>query len=356
MNHYLKISKFLNSYDVIHTVYILCILNKDWVGVGLMEKSLQNLLVRESVIKAIRAFFDERGFHEVITPVLNEALPLEENLFSFETTWATLRLLSGQADAKVFYLPTSPESNLKKLLAQGIGNCYSIGHSFRNLESSGEWHSPEFLMLEWYREDASYLDIMVDTQELVTFVGQRVKGVERVQQTMAYGLWPKISLEQLFQEKANISLQDVCDGDALFEIARAKGYSIEDSSWSQVFDQIFLNEIDQSLPKEPFFLVDFPSRISPLCQPQKEKTYLAERFEVYMNGVELGNGNTENLDAEYVLQIFKQVAGHRSQASLSSHPYDDVFVDALRILQKTGKSYAGIGLGVERLSKLLDST
>lgn len=311
-----------------------------------MKKNLHDLLVRERVIKAIRAFFDQKGFHEVITPVLNDALPLEENLFSFETTWATV---DGE---QKLYLPTSPESNLKKLLARGIGNCYSVGHTFRNLERSGSRHKPEFLMLEWYREDASYRQIMSDTKELLLFVA------EKLNSTMAKWLvttqdWPVHSLETLLREKAGISLRAICEGDVLYKVAKAKGYSVDNSSWSQVFDQIFLNEIEPYLPKEPFFLVDFPARISPLCQTKKEKPFLAERFEIYMNGMELGNGNTENLDAEYVLGTFKTISKVRSSKSEVAHPYDLEFVEALRKLQKTGKSYAGIGLGVERLAMIM---
>lgn len=321
-----------------------------------MKLSLQDLLAREQVIKAVRAFFDNKGFHEVITPVLNTALPLEENLFSFKTTWAR------GVEQETLYLPTSPESNLKKLLAQGIGNCYSIGHSFRNLEDSGSLHSPEFLMLEWYREDATYIDIMRDTKELINYVGLWVSRSLGMQITNDFSTafsadqWPMYSLEILFQEKAGITLEDACEGDRLLSLAKTKGYSVEGASWSQVFDQMFLNEIEPHLSKEPFFLVDFPARMSPLCTIQKDKPYLAERFEFYMNGIEIGNGNTENLDAEYVQSSFEQVLAARNKEGKTVHPYDSEFIEALRTLQKTGKSYAGIGLGVERLALLLQET
>lgn len=318
---------------------------------GSQVSNINQLLIREQVIKAIRAFFDEQGFHEIITPVLNGALPLEENLFAFKTTWSTV---TGQQS---LYLPTSPESNLKKLLAQGIGNCYSIGHTFRNLENSGSLHSPEFLMLEWYREDAKYSDIMTDVRNLIGFVSRRLstnssQSVGSLQLTDNFA-WPELSLELLFKEKADIDLQASCKEDNLFMTAKEKGYEVTDASWSQLFDQIFLNEIESHLPKEPFFLVDFPARMSPLCMIQKDKPYLAERFEFYLEGIEIGNGNTENLDAEAVLLSFKHVANIRQQTSKDSHPYDLGFIEALRTLSKTGKSYAGIGLGVERLAMVL---
>src|SRR5258708_367510 len=109
---------------------------------------LQPFFIREEIIKSIRSFFEEQYFHEVIIPILYSSLPLEPTLYSFSTTWKT-----NEGDREL-YLCTSPESALKKMLAVGIGNCFAIGKSFRNLESSGPRHNPEFLMLEWYREDA----------------------------------------------------------------------------------------------------------------------------------------------------------------------------------------------------------
>lgn len=313
-----------------------------------MKSELQDLLAREQIIKACRTFFDLKSFHEVITPVLNEAIPLEENIYSFKTEWDAVN------DAQTFYLPTSPEGNLKKLLAQGIGNCYSIGHSFRNLENSGSLHSPEFLMLEWYREESDYRKIMQDTKELISFIAESQSSLvdERI---LTNSRWPELSFETLFKEHANIEMEEVCKGEKLLEIAKEKGYSTDKASWSQLFDQIFLNEIEPHLPKEPFFLVDFPARVSPLCKTQANKSYLAERFEVYINGIELGNGNTESLDADFVEEEFTRVSEMRNEKSGMKAEYDHDFIDALRTLQKTGKSYAGIGVGVDRLQWLLSN-
>src|SRR3990167_5675290 len=125
--------------------------------------NLDHELLRSRTLKAIRRFFDERGFQEVEIPVFNQALPVEPNLYSFASEWRALNKTT------TFYLPISPESMLKKCLAAGLGNCYGIGHTFRNLEGSGSLHWPEFLMLEWYRENATYTDIMNDLQALVYF-------------------------------------------------------------------------------------------------------------------------------------------------------------------------------------------
>src|SRR5258708_18450712 len=202
----------------------------------------KHILMREQIIKKIRTFFDEQHFHEIITPVLNRTIPTEENNFPFTTQWQTID------GTEQYFLPTSPEKNLKEVLALGVGNCYSIGHSFRNLEMSGPRHTPEFLMLEWYRENATYRDIMIDVISLIsTIIKQEVT-------------WQTLSLVDLFHEYCNLEMEDIVKGDQLSKRAKQKGYNTEHASWSELFDQIFLNEIYPKLPKTPFFLIDFPSR------------------------------------------------------------------------------------------------
>jgi elongation factor P--(R)-beta-lysine ligase len=310
---------------------------------------LQPLFIREVVIKAIRTYFDKQNFHEVITPVLNRALPLEPNLYSFATNWEYLDT------TKPLYLPTSPESALKKLLAKGVGNCYSIAHSFRNQEAAGSQHNPEFLMLEWYREDATFRNIMEDVRKFLSFVAERVAEFDSSTKPRTAVLlqpWQSISLAELFEKQQSVSLQSVITDETLVKLAQAKGYTTTNSTWSQLFDQIFLNELEPLLPDTPFFLTDFPARTSPLSKPQAEKPWLAERFEVYVGGMELGNGNTENTNAEQVRAVFEAEQAFRSTHNLPTHPIDQEFLSALQTLSESKKSYAGIGLGVERLAML----
>lgn len=281
-------------------------------------------LQKEKFIKTIRHFFDTNGFHEIISSVLNTTIPAETNIHPFTTVWKTI---DGQQQ---MYLSASPERSLKLALAQGIGNCYSIGHSFRNLEQEGPRHTPEFLMLEWYRENANYKEIMIDVQHLVqTLTGKKLS-------------WDTISFQELFPRHVGVSLQSIIDDGAMFSLAKAHGYSTEQASWHDLFDQIFLNEIEPKLPNTPVFLVDFPARISQLCKPQKEIPYLAERFEVYIHGIEIGNGNSENTDSASIRQYFQE----------NAHiPVDEEFLSALRSMH--GKNYAGIGIGIERLQQVI---
>lgn len=298
-----------------------------------LEKEIQTTFT----LKKIRAFFDERKFQEIEIPVFNTALPLEPNLYSFNTEWQAVDATT------TFYLPASPESHLKKCLAAGMGNCYAIGHSFRNLEGAGPLHSPEFLMLEWYREGATYVDIMEDVEDLVgTFLPTVPKQ------------WPRLSLEKMFFDCAGIELQKIAaDEGSFYALAQKKEYNTEGATWGELLDQIFLNEIEPHLPKEPCFLIDFPARMSPLCKVNAEKSYLAERFEVFVNGIELGNGNTENTDAGKVREVMNKEQEHRTSKGHTMHPIDLEFITALDTMDKTGKQYAGIGIGIERLARLL---
>lgn len=314
--------------------------------------------IREAVVRAIRAFFEDQGFHEVISPVLNEALPLEPTIYPFTTEWQTSEA------TRQLYLTTSPESSLKKMLGAGLENCFAVGKCFRNLEGAGSRHNPEFLMLEWYRKDATYEQIMQDTQELFRLVYHRLKTLlPKAQSSMltyqdiALDLqpdWPVLSLEQLCATYAGVQLTEATEDEQLRAIAQQKHYQVEGATWEQLFDQIFLNEIEPNLPKQPFFLIDFPARISPLCAVQPHKPYLAQRFEGYVAGMEICNGNTEQTDAKIVKDLMVKEQQHRQKQNQLTAPIDQDFLDALEHMSST--SYAGSGLGVDRLAMLFANT
>lgn len=319
-----------------------------------MTDQLRILQLKTTVIKAIRTFLDERGFQELITPVLGRAFPLEPTLVPFSTTW------QHNQEHDVLYLAQSPERALKRYLALGVGDCYALGKTFRNLEGAGSRHRPEFLMLEWYRWQADYRQIMRDTQDLVRFVLQAVNTWEGRPQTgilsyqgQTFDLnleWPVISLAELVEREWHQSLETLLDDQELIAFAQKRGYQTEDATWEQLFDQLFLNELEHLLPVQPCFMIDFPTRLSPLCRPRADKPYLAERFEVFINRTELGNGNTENCDASRVRQSFEVERHQRLGLAQGGHPpIDEEFIQALTTIAAKQASLAGIGLGVERL-------
>src|SRR3989344_5730480 len=125
----------------------------------------QRYFIREKVLRAIRLFFEDRKFHEVETPLLISHPPAESYLDVFETT-----LLDRNRRSTKAYLSTSPEVPLKKLMVAGLGNCYAITKSFRNMETNSDLHNPEFTILEWYRVGVDYRSIMDDCENLLLHI------------------------------------------------------------------------------------------------------------------------------------------------------------------------------------------
>jgi len=298
---------------------------------------MDKYFIREKIIKSIRNYLYSQDFHEVIPPLLNSALPLEPNLLPFTTV--------ANGSNETLYLSMSPERGIKKMLASGVGNCFAISKSFRNYERLGSLHNHEFIMLEWYRKDSSYIKIMEEVESLLRVINNQMEKTISIPED----IFPRISLNELFKEKCGISLDELLvDEKKMYETAKAKGYEIGNSTWEELYDQLFVNEIETSFSKLPFFLVDFPARISPLCKAQKNKPLLAERFELYMNGVEIANGNTEKTNAQEIRAVFE------IEQAKTKLPMDNEFLDSIESM-KDGQ-YAGVGLGVDRLTMLYTGT
>ena len=311
-------------------------------------------VARMQVIKLIRAWLDERGFQELICPVLQPGVPAEPTIYPFVTRWD--RYLGQERVSSELFLPLSPERAMKHYLSLGAGDCYSIGHCARNLEGVGPTHHPEFLMLEWYRVDCDYQQIMDDTRELLCFLTRRLTGktaIEYQGQKYDWSRWRTLSVEALWQEKFGVSIKEILDLSAITQLARDRGYQTEGSDWEQIFNQLFLNEIEPTLPSEPFFLLDFPACLSPLCRPRRDRPWLAERFEVYVGGMELGNGNSEQLDAAAIRALFDAEIVARQRRGEFAPPLDEGMLADIARMQKSGHTYAGIGLGVDRVVMLL---
>lgn len=251
-------------------------------------------MTKSEFLKQTRLYFWKKDFEEVEVPYLNSSLPLEPNLYSFKTVW--------QHTQANFYLPASPELALKRHLATHQNNCFAIGHCFRDLETTGPHHTPEFLMLEWYEVGKNYQDL--------------IKSVEKY-------------INQFF----NFSIP--------FKIITLPSHLPDNEP---DFNQYFLNNIENHLPQDPVFIIGYPSFLAPLAQPN-------QRFELYIQGIEIANGCTENLDSNSIIASFQQEATFRQTNNLPSHPYSEEFA---RISAKIPPS-AGVGLGLDRLFQLICS-
>jgi len=281
---------------------------------------IQKLIFREKIIDGIREFFKKRDFHEMFTPTLVPIPSCEPNLEPFKTELITA---SGKKEDR--YLIMSPEFSLKKTMALGFENIFEIAKVFRNGEELSSWHKPEFMMLEWYRKNSDYIQIMNDFEELFGYLN----GSERMKyQGEDYDLtrpWPRYTVEELFGGKIPENEQD--------------------------FFQKFLNEIEPKLreSRKPAIVYDWPVEMASLARVKKDNPKYAERFEVYLAGVELGNAFSELTDPVEQRKRFEEEILLRKKIGKSVYPIDEELLGALGKVD----NMAGIAVGVDRLIMLL---
>ena len=307
-------------------------------------------LVRERVIDAIRAFFKRRGYHEVETPLLVRCPGMEPYLDVFQTSWT-----SARGERFVGYLTTSPEYAMKKLLAAGIGPIFQICKSFRNGEEVSALHNPEFTILEWYRPGADYTDLMRECEDLFREVSREVHPDDFPALTYQgtrvdlASPWERLTVRDAFRRYADIDLAH--DLDRLVEVARSKGYSIDTrTTWEQAYHQIFLNEIEPRLGRRtPTFLYEYPISMAALARPSPSDPALAERFELYVAGIELANAFGELIDADEQRRRLQDERDERGRLGKTLYDLDEDFIAALAAGIPPS---AGIALGVDRLAML----
>lgn len=322
-------------------------MNKTWQRIKNNPKLLETYFVRERVIQTIREYFKKQGFHEVFTPIMVPVPSIEPNLEVFETE---LRTSTGKK--RRAFLISSPEYAHKRLLSAGVGNLFEITHSFRNEEEVSRLHSPEFTILEWYRTNSDYKDTMNDFEQLFLKI---IGGKKMVYQREEYDLslpWPRISVSEAFEKYAKVDVETMLSEEKLLNAGKEKGYHVEeDTNWEQMFYQIFLNEIEPALAKShrPAFIYDYPLAQASLSRPKKEDGRFAERFEVFLAGVELGNCFSELTDADAQHKRFESDLSERRKLGKTDFPIDEDFVEALR----AGIPIcSGIAVGVDRLIML----
>ena len=289
---------------------------------------MEKYLVRERVVDTIRSFFKNQGFHEVFTPILVPIPSIEPNLEVFES-----ELRTSKGEKRRAFLIMSPEFSIKKLLAGGIGNCFEITKCFRNEEEASPLHNPEFTMLEWYRINADYKDIMKDFEHLFL----RIIGKDKLEyQGEVYDLslpWPKTRIPDAFEKYAGMDVLKVSDED---------------------FYKIYFNEIEPELLKikKPYFIYDYPISQASLSKPAKDPRF-AERFEVFLGGIELGNCFSELTDAKEQKKRFEAEKKDRQRMNKTEYPIDEDLIEAL----KEGiPAVSGIAVGVDRLVMLAADT
>ncbi|WP_243373948.1 EF-P lysine aminoacylase EpmA [Geotalea sp. SG265] len=274
---------------------------------------------RSSVIRKIREFFNEGGYLEVDTPLRIPA-PAPESYID--------AVPSGE-----WFLQTSPEICMKRLLAAGYERIFQICPCWRDGER-GRLHLPEFTMLEWYRLDADYRDLMNDCQALVRFLSQAVNGTRVISyQGTTIELeapWERVTVAEAFRRYTSMSMEEAEERD--------------------LFDELMVKEIEPNLGvKHPAFIYDYPAARGALARLKPENRSLAERFELYVGGIELANGFSELDDSREQRERFEKEAAFRAALGKTSYPMPDRFLNEL---SEMGPA-AGIALGIDRLVMLL---
>ncbi len=306
-------------------------LMQTWKKIKENPKLLEKYLIREKVIDAIRDFFKKQDFHEVSTPILVPIPSIEPNLEVFKT-----ELRTSKGEVRPGYLIMSPEFSIKKLLAAGIGNCFEITKCFRNDEEVSSLHNPEFTMLEWYKVGANYFDVMEDFEDLFIQIIKKVNPKTNIKkweyQGKIYNLttpWPRIRIADAFKKYANLDVLEVKDED---------------------FYKIYFNKVEPEILKlgRPYFLYDYPISQASLSKPSKDPNF-AERFEVFLDKLELGNCFSELTDSDLQLKRFEEDKATRMSQGKEDYPIDMDLIDAL----KSGMpDVSGIAVGVDRLVML----
>lgn len=305
----------------------------------------ERYFIREKVFAAIRSFFVKKKFHEVETPLLAGNPAAESYLDVFQTT-----LLDRHRNPTRAYLSTSPEISLKKLMVAGLGNCFSLTKAFRNMETQGKLHNPEFTILEWYRVNADYTDIMRDCENLFLSLVSKKTLVYQGKRIDISSAWERLTVSDAFKKYADVAFEDFFH-DAP-QIAKNKGYAIEkNTTWEQLYNQIFLNEVEPHLGfGKPTILYDFPAAMGALAKKKADDPRFVERFEFYIAGLELGDCYSELTDAKEQEERFESEMKEIQRLGKTIYEYDHDFIDALKIgLPRS----SGIAVGIDRLIMLL---
>jgi len=327
-----------------------------WLRLRSAPEQQRAYLLRGRVIRAIRAFFDAQAFEEVETPLLVAAPGMEPYLDVFETRLATPRGVASRA-----FLTTSPEYAMKKLLVAGLPRIYQICKSFRNGEEISRGHNPEFTILEWYRAHADYQAIMADCERLLIALWRAVHpdagpdaepALAVGDEQIALGSpWERLSVRDAFARYAFLDLDALSDAATMRRALATRGYQVSnETTWEQGYHQIFLNEIEPRLGRpKPTILSDYPASLAALARRKRDDPRYAERFELYIAGIELANAFSELTDADE--QQARLEAEQTERAALGKTMYD-IDADFIRALRVGMPPSAGIAVGVDRLVML----
>lgn len=280
----------------------------------------RNLPVRAKIASLLRAAFDAARFVEVETPVGIIAPAAEEYIEA------------PKADG--FFLRTSPELQMKRLLAAGMERIYQLGPCFRSGEN-GRRHRQEFTMLEFYQTGADYLQLLEFTQSFLLSVCRGLHGDSSFRfngETISLEKLEIIPVREAFWRFAGKSADQCAEEEGLFEL-------------------VLVDQVEPKLPKDrPCVLIDYPVRFGAFARPKPADPSLVERWEIYLGGIELANTYGELIDPKIQRERFERFSQTRREQHLAEYPEPTAFLEAI---DHGFPPCAGSALGFDRLVMLL---
>jgi lysyl-tRNA synthetase class 2 len=314
-----------------------------------VNREVRDVFAKRSVIvRELRKFLDDRGYLEVETPILHP--------------------IAGGALAKPFrthhnaldmplYLRIAPELYLKRLIVGGLNRVYDLNRIFRN-EGISTRHNPEFTMLEFYQAYSHYSDLMDLTEEMVAGIVEKVCGSKVItydDQQIDFGKWTRLSMKDAILKFAPEKIEEASLTDrAAVEGLLKKFHADFDPRLplGNLIGALFETVAEQHLI-QPTFIYDYPLELSPLSKQKASDKTLVERFELYIGGMEIGNGYSELNDPFDQRNRFLAQLEARERGDEEAHEMDD---DYIRALSYGMPPTAGEGIGVDRLTMLLTNS
>lgn len=293
------------------------------------------LKIRAAMLAKIRAFFAARNVLEVETPLLSHGTITDPYIHAITAQY----FLAGSKQKQQLYLQTSPEYAMKRLLAAGSGSIYQICKAFRNGET-GRKHNPEFTMLEWYRLDYDHHDLMTEMDELLQCILQ-TPAAKRFSYAEIFNQYLQIN-----PHSATVNELKTCAVKHELFISS----SIDQNDRNNWLDLLMSHIIEPHLGQaEPTFIYDYPATQAALARIRRDAIPVAERFEVYIKGIELANGFYELADAQEQRQRFEENIIERRALGFDEAPIDENFIAALN---HGLPNCAGVAIGIDRLLML----
>ncbi|MCW9046546.1 MAG: lysine--tRNA ligase [Gammaproteobacteria bacterium] len=316
-----------------------------YVDLIMNQEVRETFHMRSKIVTYIRRFFEDRGYMDVETPML-QAIPGGATARPFETHHNALDM--------PMFMRIAPELYLKRLVVGGFEKVFEINRNFRN-EGVSTRHNPEFTMLEFYQSYADYNDLMDITEALLHGLAKDVIGKSKIDyQGDVYDFGSKFTrisvFDSILKYNPNLTAADIDDIDSARKVAEKLEIPLKDIyGLGKIQIEIFEKTVEHRL-MDPTFITEYPTEVSPLARRNDNNDFITDRFEFFVGGREIANGFSELNDAEDQAERFKQQVVEKDAGDNEAMHYD---ADYIRALEHGLPPTAGEGIGIDRLVMLL---